>query len=290
MPKKKSANRSRMRATGATGSEPGRRGVIIAGVTATVLVVGGLVGVGVGGAPATTEAAQASSTPASSPVASAATSAAGAADPTGAGSLLPVSSTRPSAGTAMTSSAPGSPAPTGSSSSAPVTSDPLIVGVGPADPKALRVKSIGLDVPLTKVGMAADKTIELPPTPQAVGWYTRSPSPGQVGPAILTGFIRTPSGEGAFAKLGKLGKGQQIVIDRTDGTSVVFQVDEIKLYPKGKFVPKEVYSSTRAPFLRIITMGGTMKPTDPPGNVVIFAHLIQVHHRAEASSTGRASG
>lgn len=156
--------------------------------------------------------------------------------------------------------------------------DPLRDGLKKSVPAGIRIPAIGVDTQLAKLGLQKDKkTMQLPSTPTRPGWYDRSPSPGEIGPSIIAGFIRTPKQPGVFSKLGKLERGDQLMVRRGDDQVAVFKVDKIKVYPKGKLAVDEVYASPRKPVLRIVTTGGTMHPDDKPGNVVVFTHLVDVH-------------
>lgn len=157
-----------------------------------------------------------------------------------------------------------------------------------ASPHALSMKSSTpevLSIPAMKVrshlevlGQKNSKYVELPKKPSEPGWYKKSVTPGQLGIATIIGYIRrSPTVPGVFVHLKKLHEGDRISISRKDHSTAVFKVDKVKSYSEKNFSTKEVYTLTqRRAEVRVITCGGTLKPGDPKGNVVVFAHLTHV--------------
>jgi Sortase domain len=143
-------------------------------------------------------------------------------------------------------------------------------------PVRLRIASIGLDSPLMKLGLQSDGTMQVPPSGFPAGWYTGSPTPGEVGPAIIAGHIDW-NGPGVFYNLHKLKPGNQIVITRKDGSSAVFRVTRVAEFPKSQFPTNLVYGNIDHPGLRLITCGGTFNRQSGhyEDNIVAFADLVQ---------------
>lgn len=142
-----------------------------------------------------------------------------------------------------------------------------------ADADKLVIPAMGVRTHLVKLGSSFDKTMELPPQ-QGAGWFTGSVSPGQPGVTIVTGFIKGKSQKpGVFARLGDLAKGDKIKVTRTDGDAAVFKVTDIKAYASGNFPTERVYASSKTPLIRLVTTGGSLKPGNPAGNMVVYGRL-----------------
>jgi LPXTG-site transpeptidase (sortase) family protein len=108
-------------------------------------------------------------------------------------------------------------------------------------------------------------------------WFDGSPRPGDVGPAVIEGHVDSAkNGPSVFYSLGEIAAGDRIDVARADGTTVTFQVDEVRVVPKDDFPTLEVYGNTDGPELRLITCGG---PFDSSAghyedNVVVFASQV----------------
>jgi len=84
-----------------------------------------------------------------------------------------------------------------------------------------------------------------------------------------------PGGPAVFRRLGALHVHDLIRIQRADGAIVVYAVDLIRAYPKGRLPAMRLYAATPYPSLQLITCGGIL-PGQRPGNVVVSAHETAV--------------
>ncbi|MDF3149668.1 class F sortase, partial [Streptomyces sp. T21Q-yed] len=143
-------------------------------------------------------------------------------------------------------------------------------------PTSLRIPALGIDAPITGLGLDGNQELETPPidNPNIVGWYRGGPTPGEPGTAVAVGHRDTRTGAAVFAGLASVKRGKQIEARRADGRSAVYTVDRVKVYDKAGFPDKEVYGPTGRPELRVITCGGLFgRRTGYTSNVVVFAHL-----------------
>ncbi len=97
-----------------------------------------------------------------------------------------------------------------------------------------------------------------------------------MGPAILLGHVDSAAeGPSVFFRLGELKPGDAVLVERADGSTARFTVDEVKRYPKEKFPTDLVYGDIDHAGLRILTCGGAFD--DSTGhyldNIVVFASL-----------------
>ncbi|MFE5242839.1 MULTISPECIES: class F sortase [unclassified Streptomyces] len=149
----------------------------------------------------------------------------------------------------------------------------------PAAPVRIRIPGIGVDAPLTGLGLGADGSLDAPPAGDRnlAGWFEDGTPPGTKGTAVVAGHVDNADGPSVFYSLGSVKKGARIEIDRRDGRTAVFSVDAVEVYENDAFPDKRVYGATPHASLRLITCGGGFtRETGYLGNVVAFAHLTDV--------------
>jgi sortase (surface protein transpeptidase) len=175
--------------------------------------------------------------------------------------------------------APGSRLPT---APAPVATDPPapVVVAAPvartvAAPVRVTIPSIGVDSPLTDIGVDANGALVPPADFTQAGWFAAGPVPGEVGPAVLAGHVDDRSGPAVFSRLEDLAAGDPVVVTDGDGQARTFTVSRVAAYPKTDFATAEVYGPTAGPELRLITCGGTFDRSrrSYTDNVVVYARL-----------------
>ncbi|MFD2027909.1 class F sortase [Promicromonospora aerolata] len=200
--------------------------------------------------------------------------------PPAAGSTTPAES--PAPGVAPEDAAtqrpaePSAPKPAAESSSPASGVQPL-----PASPPvAVRIPGIDVESPVHGLGLDAEGKLQVPTGERynEVAWYDGSPTPGEVGPAVLEGHVTgTGYAPSVFFELGNTRKGDLIEVDRADGTTATFEVTEVKSSPKDDFPRIDVYGATDGPELRVITCGGTFDQAAGRhlNNVIVFAELVQ---------------
>lgn len=143
-------------------------------------------------------------------------------------------------------------------------------------PQRLRIPEIGVDAGgLLDLGLKPDGSMEVPPDGSTVGWYTESPTPGERGPAVLAAHVDWAGEEGAFYDLHELAPGDEVIVDRADGTVPLFRVYRVEQYRKDRFPSKKVYGDVPGAELRLITCGGEVD-TEQGGyrdNIVVYARM-----------------
>jgi hypothetical protein len=153
---------------------------------------------------------------------------------------------------------------------------PKILVMSRSTPTRILIPSIGVDSPLMKLGLLKDGSLEVPPKGFPAGWYTGSPTPGELGPSIIAGHIDW-KGPGVFYHLSRMVIGDKIMVDRGDGTTASFIVTNIASYAKNKFPTELVYGNLNYAGLRLITCGGNfdIRLHQYVNDLVVFATLIQ---------------
>ncbi|MGZ5372205.1 class F sortase [Aeromicrobium sp.] len=141
-------------------------------------------------------------------------------------------------------------------------------------PVRLRIPTIGVDSKLMDLGLKRDGSLEVPPQAKPAGWYSRSPTPGEIGPAVIAGHIAWNSDRGVFFDLTRLRPGSEVFVDRKDGSTAVFRVLSLKKMDKDLFPSDEVYSNIDHAGLRLITCADFNQASDKyEDNLVAFAEL-----------------
>ncbi|WP_318209755.1 MULTISPECIES: class F sortase [unclassified Streptomyces] len=170
-------------------------------------------------------------------------------------------------------------APDGTRAEAALALAPVPDPLPPSTPLRVRVPTVRIDAPITKVGLDADGWIEAPPPEEnrLAGWFTGAVTPGERGTAVVVGHVDVPGGRAVFYDLGALRKGHRVEIARRDGRTAVFAVYGVEVVPKESFPAERIYGDAGAPELRLITCGGTFTEENGyAGNVVVSARLVEV--------------
>lgn len=170
--------------------------------------------------------------------------------------------------------APAASATASSSVAPPVAAEP--VRMTRSAPVRVRIPAIGVDSELMDLGLQDDGTLEVPPAAFPAGWYTGSPTPGELGPSIIAGHVRWNGDPGVFSALRDLEPDDAITVVREDGRAAVFRVTRVGHYSKPEFPTALVYGDIDHAGLRLITCGGPFDPQagNYPDNVVVFAELV----------------
>ncbi|MGE5829165.1 MAG: class F sortase [Micromonosporaceae bacterium] len=166
------------------------------------------------------------------------------------------------------------PEPVVGSTSAPAVA---AAGLDRSRPVKISIPRIKLLAWVDEIGLAPNGALEEQSfsTASHAAWYAGGPSPGEVGPAIITGHVDTKDSIAVFFYLSRLRPGDDVVITRADNRKLTFTVDWLGSFPKAQFPSDLVYGSTAYPALRLITCGGQFdrKTLSYPDNIVVFAHL-----------------
>jgi len=172
-----------------------------------------------------------------------------------------------------------SPAPTTTTitTTVPTTEPTTTTGLGRSTPDRIEIPRIGATSTLTSLGLNPDQTVQVPPLEQRMqaGWYNGSPTPGEIGPAVVLGHVDGQGKPGIFFRLRELRPGDEILISREDGRKLTFVVERVQQVAKAEFPADEVYGDTARPELRVITCGGAFDHSAKSyrDNTIIYAAL-----------------
>ncbi|MBO4272005.1 class F sortase [Microbispora triticiradicis] len=158
---------------------------------------------------------------------------------------------------------------------APLPKLPAAPALQPSTPKRLIIRKIGVNAPISSVGLDRAGAIQTPPinNHNLVGWYRGGPTAGEAGPAVMLGHKDTVSRSAVFSRLHELAYGDTIEVTRMDGTVAVFTVGGVEQADKQTFPTSRVYGQAADAELRLITCGGSYNRTTGhyTDNVIVYA-------------------
>ncbi len=144
-------------------------------------------------------------------------------------------------------------------------------------PVRLRIPAIDVDTgEFVDLGLDAENRMKVPEGADEVGWYTESPTPGEVGPSVLAAHVDWNNEKGVFYELRELGDGDTVTVDRADGSRILFEIHSVERYAKDEFPTDKVYGNTQHPELRLITCGGVFDRSAQSyeDNDVAYARMV----------------
>jgi sortase (surface protein transpeptidase) len=117
-------------------------------------------------------------------------------------------------------------------------------------------------MPVLPTGLTAAGQMALPDHPQQVGWYRYGPQPGDpAGSVVLGGHVDSRAyGIGPLATLGRLERGDRVVVQRTAGRQV-YRVRSVRLISKRALPVAALFDRSGPPTLRVLTCGGPYDPS-----------------------------
>ena len=146
-----------------------------------------------------------------------------------------------------------------------------------AEPIAIDIPAVGIVADFEQpLGVNEDRTIEVPDGFDTVGWYRYGPTPGELGPAVVLGHVDSFEGPAIFFSLGQLSPGDDIFINREDGSRAHFVVTRLERVEQDTFPTAQVYSDIDHAGLRLITCSGTFIHGEQryTHNLIVFAELV----------------
>ena len=157
-----------------------------------------------------------------------------------------------------------------------LTTGPLMATSAPTQ---VSIPALDVTEPVTGLGLQTNGSMQVPDDATTVGWYTKAPTPGALGPAILAGHVDYKKQPGTFARLSELKPGDGINVQRQDGSMAMFAVTKVERHPKNQFPSAAVYGPINHAGLRLITCGGDFdnKTGHYEDNIVVYAVLRMAH-------------
>lgn len=148
------------------------------------------------------------------------------------------------------------------------------------EPTALRVPQVSLHTRVKDVGVEDDGTVEVPDDTGESGWYRYGPAPGaSAGSAVLVGHVDDRDGNlGAFAKLYKVRKGDEVTVARKDAPPVRYEVAAREVLDKDR-LPGEVFRRHGRPVLTLVTCAPPYEPARGGYQRSLLVYAVPAHER-----------
>ena len=155
----------------------------------------------------------------------------------------------------------------------PPASAPAVRGAVVDQPAVIRIPAIGVDAPMTPLGLEDDGALEAPRDFAVVGWYEDGPEPGEPGATVVAGHVDSYDGPAVFYRLRELVAGNEVRVVGADGVEAAYTVTRIEQYPKDAFPTGEVYAASDRSTLRLVTCGGDFDEAERSyeDNIVVYA-------------------
>lgn len=125
-------------------------------------------------------------------------------------------------------------------------------------PARLIIPAMSLDAPVVYVGITPEGAMDIPKTPNEVGWYELGNRPGENGSAVIAGHYGTwENGQGSvFDELHTLRKGDTIYVEDDTGARTTFIVRESLIYAPNADASEVFTSTDHKSHLNLITCQG----------------------------------
>ena len=123
-------------------------------------------------------------------------------------------------------------------------------------PTRVRIPALGVDAPVTALGVAANGEMDVPRDAHTIAWYEYGPSPGHDGSAVLAAHVDYNGVRGVFFDLAHLDTGDRVTVELTGGRTRTFTVQERASIDKEVLPIDELFRRDGPPTLTLITCGG----------------------------------
>ena len=140
----------------------------------------------------------------------------------------------------------------GEAAGAPPVSEPAL----PAVPTGLSIPSLGVLAPVVPVGLAEDRSMQIPGVSEA-GWYLPGRAPGSpTGSAVIAAHVDFNERPGVFFELRGIQPGAEVVVTDAAGGTHRFVVTERTQVAKDRVPMQELFRTGGDPILTLVTCGG----------------------------------
>ncbi|MEJ8648255.1 class F sortase [Streptomyces sp. MS1.AVA.3] len=167
---------------------------------------------------------------------------------------------------------------------------------GTARPVGITIGALGVrEAGITERGFDEHGILTPPPdnSPAPVGWYAAGPQPGEAGAALLVGRAgtgRDPRLQGSVVhRLAGIKPGERLDIQRADGSTARFTVEDVQLHDRDRFDARKAYAARdrgRSELRLIVEGGNRTRVTDRSrggaSNVVVVSAYLTSLQPADA--------
>lgn len=157
-----------------------------------------------------------------------------------------VAPTKPKATSSTTTVPEPDPSPTTTAFTAPPSSDP----------QRLAIPALAVDAPVVPVGLEPDGSMEIPGVSET-GWFEPGPRPGApFGSVVIAAHVDYGGAPGVFFDLRTLEVGSEVTVTDEAGEPLTYVVTERFQVDKSDLPIDELFRTSGAPTLTLITCGG----------------------------------
>ena len=146
-----------------------------------------------------------------------------------------------------------------------------------SEPTRLRIPKLDIDATFVPpLGLLPNGEVAVPDSYTEVGWYKYGPTPGALGPAVILAHVDSYAGPAVFFYLGQLEPGDDVFVDRADGSTAHFKVESLERPRQAEFPTARVYGDIDHAGLRLITCSGIYVKGNQryTHNLVVYARLV----------------
>lgn len=129
------------------------------------------------------------------------------------------------------------------------------------EPFRLVIDKIAVDAPVSVFGLDENAAPRVPYEAELVAWYDFSSYPGNGENAVFAGHV-TWNGDAVFKRLGELEAGDQVRIQREDGSRLIYEVSETVLVDSTDVNARDWMLPAGEDVVTLITCGGERYLTD----------------------------
>ncbi len=132
------------------------------------------------------------------------------------------------------------------------------VRAGVSAPTRVRIASLGIDAPVSAVGIDIPRgVLAVPPSIHRTAWWKDGAAPGaRSGSILIAGHVDSATaGVGAFFRLKDTRSGARVTVTNAAGRTFAYRVVSVRDYAK-RDLPAGVYSLRGGPRLVLVTCGG----------------------------------
>ncbi|MFB7630181.1 class F sortase [Streptomyces sp. NPDC056149] len=150
--------------------------------------------------------------------------------------------------------------------------------MAPSKPKRLEIPSAGVNAgPFVPLEVGDDGELGVPPVNKAEqpGWWTKSPTPGEKGASVIVAHYDTKNGPALMRNVKNIKVGDEIKVQREDGSTATFTIRERQQVKKDAFPTQKVYGDTDRAELRLLTCGGEIVGGHRSANIIFYADLVK---------------
>jgi len=150
--------------------------------------------------------------------------------------------------------------------------------VAPNLPRYLNIPELSVHARVVSLGLLKSGALATPNNIFDVGWYNESSQPGQPGAMLIDGHVSSWTSKGVFYGIKTLKPGDQIQVQRGDGTIFTYQVISSQIFPDGNVNMQSAITpmAPGKPGLNLITCTGQVKPGTSEFNERVIVYTEQV--------------